>query len=398
MTSTPASHLKQQRELIDRLLAVIALATIVVAHFIGLSWAEEDVMPALQELLPDAQRFEAVSDNVFAGYRGAQIIGYVATGDAFGYGGTLEVAVAVDPQGKGDNFVVLEDRETPEYLLRVERDGFFDTLIGKSCQDAFRVGVDVDAITGATYTSEAIAKAVGKGCRQISTGGLGLSALNNSVKIKFGAPEITLILLYAAGYIGHRRGFKYTRLLRWITMIVGLVVLGFWFNRPLTIGHINQLLLGFWPDWHNNLYWYLLIGGILLVFTAENKNPYCEWFCPFGAAQECLGALGRAKVRSAEKFKDYLKWLQRGLAWLAIVLALIFRNPGISSYEVFSALFDQVGSTAQFALLGIVMMTSLFIRRPWCNYLCPLRPVTEFIQMARKWVISLWKIIVREIP
>lgn len=396
LNSVSAFNRRRHRELLDRVLAVIALATIVAAYFWGLSQAEEDVMPELQELLPDALRFEAISENVFAGYRGTHIIGYITTGDAFGYGGTIEVAVAVDPQGRVIDFVTIEERETPEYFLRVERGGFFDSLKGKSCQDSFRVGVDVDVISGATYTSEAIAKAVGKGCRQIASSELGLNISENSATVKFGAPEMALILLYAAGYIGHRRNFKYTRQLRWITMIAGLIILGFWFNRPLTIGNINQLLLGFWPDWQSNLYWYLLIGGILLIFTANNKNPYCEWFCPFGAAQECLGALGRAKARSAGKFKDFLKWLQRGLAWLAIVLALIFRNPGISSYEVFSAFFDQIGSTVQFALLGIVLMASLFIRRPWCNYLCPLRPVTEFIQMARRWVLSVWKKIVHE--
>ncbi len=396
MISIFALHRKRRREFIDRLLAIVALATIVMAYFLGLSQVKEDMMPELQELLPGAQRFEAISDNVFAGYRGTHIIGYITTGDAFGYGGKLELAVAVDPQGRVVNFAVIEERETPEYLIRVEREGFFDSLRGKSCQDSFRVGVDVDVITGATYTSEAIAKAVGKGCRQIASGELGLSASSDFATIKFGAPEIALILLYAAGYIGHRRNFKYTRQVRWMTMFAGLIVLGFWLNRPLTIGNINQLLLGFWPDWQNNLYWYLLIGGILLVFTADNKNPYCEWFCPFGAAQECLGVLGRAKARSAGKFKGYLRWIQRGLAWLAIVLALLFRNPSISSYEVFNALFDQVGSTVQFALLGIVLMTSLFVKRPWCNYLCPLRPVTEFIQMARRWILSLWKKIIHE--
>jgi NosR/NirI family nitrous oxide reductase transcriptional regulator len=130
---------------------------------------------------------------------------------------------------------------------------------------------------------------------------------------------------------------------------------------------------------------------VFLVLTADNKNPYCEWFCPFGATQECVGAIGRAKVRSPGKFRPYLKWLHRGLAWLAIVLALIFRDPGISSYEVFSAMFDGVGSTLTFAVLGIVLLASLVIKRPWCTYLCPLQPVSEFNLMIRMWIVELWE-------
>ncbi|HDD62487.1 MAG: hypothetical protein DRI65_05905 [Chloroflexota bacterium] len=54
-------------------------------------------------------------------------------------------------------------------------------------------------------------------------------------------------------------------------------------------------------QWQTNLYWYILVLGIIFVFSLDNKNPYCEWFCPFGAAQECMGSIGWAKVRSPGK-------------------------------------------------------------------------------------------------
>jgi polyferredoxin len=173
-------------------------------------------------------------------------------------------------------------------------------------------------------------------------------------------------------------------------MIVGMVVLGFMYNNPLTLSSINKFLMGFFPQWQTNLYWYILILGIILVFSVDNKNPYCEWFCPFGAAQECMGVIGGAKVRSPGKYRTFLKWLQRGLAWGAILIALLYRNPGITSFEIFGTLFDLVGSNFQFGLLGIVLIASLFIRRPWCTYLCPLHPVDEFIRMTRKWILGLW--------
>ena len=166
-----------------------------------------------------------------------------------------------------------------------------------------------------------------------------------SPNIQFGIPEISLIGLYVVGYFGHQRKFKYTKQARWLSMLVGMIVLGFIYTRPLTLSDISKFLLGFWPQWQTNLYWYLLIGGILFVFTVDNKNPYCEWFCPFGAAQECMGAIGGAKSRSTGSYKNILKWLQRGLAWLAILLALLFRNPGLTSYEIFGTLFDLKGST-----------------------------------------------------
>lgn len=386
------SNQKNNSQRTDRLIAVIALLPLVAAYIFGRAQVKADVLPDIQSLLPSAQRIEEISDTVYAGYSGEEVTGYVALGKATGYGGTLEVAVAVTPDGKVGDFVIVDHWETYSYFQSVEQSGLPETLIGKSCQDAFRVGEDVDAVSGATYTSEAIAMAVGKGCRDAMAGGMGEEAgAETAGNNPIGAPEIALALLFGVGFYGHRAKFKYTRQARWVSMITGLIVLGFWLNRPLTIGKINQILLGFWPAWQSNLYWYLLIGGVLLVLTIDSKNPYCDWFCPFGAAQECLGAVGRAKSRPAGRFKGGLKWLQRGLAWLAILLALIFQNPNIASYEVFGALFAQIGTSVSFALLAVVLIASLYLKRPWCNYLCPVRPVTDFIQMFRRWALELWK-------
>src|SRR5690606_31513938 len=110
-------------------------------------------------------------------------------------------------------------------------------------------------------------------------------------------------------------------------------------NAPLTLAYFTKAILGYWPQWQTNLYWYFLLGGILFVFTVDNKNPYCEWFCPFGAVQECLGAIGGAKTLTPRRHRAWLNWLQRGLALGAILLGVFFRNPGLSSYELFGTLF-----------------------------------------------------------
>ena len=173
-------------------------------------------------------------------------------------------------------------------------------------------------------------------------------------------------------------------------MLVGMGVLGFVYNRPLTLVFINKILLGFWPEWHLNLYWYILLAGIVLIIAVGKQSPYCEWFCPFGSAQECLGFIGGAKRRIPERSHILLRWFQRALALSAIVLALLYRNPSVSSYEVFGAFFHLIGSSFNFALLGVVLVAALFLKRPWCSYLCPLRPVTDFIRLVRDWIQELW--------
>ena len=168
-------------------------------------------------------------------------------------------------------------------------------------------------------------------------------------------------------------------------MIIGIGFLGFYLNKPFTLVLINKILLGFWPQWQLELYWYILLGGIVLITLIDNRNPYCEWFCPFGATQECIGIIGGAKVRVPDRIHNGLRWLQRFIALTAIVLAMIYRNPSLSSYEVFGAFFRLIGTNLLFVLLAVVLVAALFIRRPWCSYLCPLRPVTDFIRLIRNW-------------
>ncbi len=384
----------KKKLLLERLLGAAAVVTILAAWLVGASWAGAGVEPVLGQAYPGMTRFEKLSSGNFAAYASSSAqepAGYVAVGEANGYGGPLKAAVGVDLSGRVVGVAVVEDKETPSYFERVMQGDFVSRLIGKSYQDGFQLGEDVDGVSGATYTSRAIADAVLKGSREVAQGELGLPAPAEApIQVQFGLPEVTLIALFAVGYIGHRQNFKYKKHARWGSMLVGLLVLGFLYNSPLTLAYINKLLLGYWPPWQTGLYWYILIAGILFVFTVDNKNPYCEWFCPFGAAQECLGAVGGAKARAVGRAREPLIWLQRGLAWLAIVLALLFRSPGISSYEVFGTLFSLVGTTSQFILLGAVVLASLFIRRPWCGFLCPLRPVTDFIRLVRNWVFEVW--------
>jgi hypothetical protein len=379
----------------ERWLAVGAIVTILIAWFVGASLEASDIMPAIEAAWPEADRFESINGNTYAVYASNSpeaLVGYVSLGEAVGYGGPLTVAVGLDLEGNVVGTAVADHVETPSFFKRVIDADFIDQLQGKPYNDPFQLNEDLDNITGATYTSRALAAAALEGTQQIASQQLGLAVETPPPPdIIFGIPEITVLALYAVGYFAHQRKFKYKKQARWAMLLTGMIVLGFWFNLPLTISKINTFLLGFWPQWQTNLYWYFLIGGLFLVLTVDNKNAYCAWFCPFGAAQECMGAIGGAKLTGPRKYRRFFLWLQRGLAWAAIVIALLFRNPGISSYEVFGTLFSFTGSTVMFALLGIMLVMSLFVKRPWCNFLCPLDPVYDIIRLVRGWGMELWQ-------
>ncbi|MGD2245489.1 MAG: FMN-binding protein [Candidatus Aminicenantes bacterium] len=385
---------KKNAKRFERILAVLALVLLFIAWVSGTFRAEADLAPLLKKALPEANYFEPSSGGNYSAWKDeakSRLLGYVAVGTANGYGGELKVAVSVSLGGNVTGLSVVEHKETASFFQRVLRSQLSESLKGKPHSDSFMLGQDVDSVTGATYSSRALTDAVRRATRKVASRNLDFSIIPEPPPpVVFGFPEAVLIVLFAVGFVGRSRRFKHRKTIRWTSMLVGMGVLGFVYNRPLTLVFINKMLLGFWPEWRLNLYWYILLAGIVLIIAVGKKSPYCEWFCPFGSAQECLGIIGGAKKRIPERTHVLLRWFQRVLALSAIGLALFYRNPSVSSYEVFGAFFHLIGSSFNFALLGIVLVAALFLKRPWCSYLCPLRPVTDFIRLIRNWMQELW--------
>lgn len=381
----------QRQKKIERFLAALTIILIIAAWATGYRMQSADIEGSLLQAVPAAERIEKVRHGSYAAWKGDKLIAYIAVGEGSGYGGPMDIAVAVDPTGKISGMSVVNHRETPSWYKRVIENAFVSRVIGKSYSDTLRLGDDVDAVSGATYTSRGIVDAARNASRHIAA-----TQLNQAVppkeaeKIIFGLPEILLLALFILAIASQRVTFLKKKKLRWALMLTSMVMLGFVYTNLLTISLINKMLLGFWPDWHTHLYWYLLICGVLLTLIVSGKNSYCETFCPFGVAQECLGQVGGAKGVPIPRYQTLFKWMQRTLALAAVLIALIYRNPGISSYEIFGTLFDLKGNISQFFLLGLVILTSLFVFRPWCRYLCPIHPFEDFIKFLRNQVKGIW--------
>lgn len=395
--STQKSRIRERiREMkkLERTIALIALATVICAWVGGALRYKKDLIPFIKQALPSADEFKTLSSIMYAGFvhdeAGERTIGYVAIEAAPGYGGPLRIAVGVDLEGNIIGISIVEHKETLAYFQRVIRRKIPSSLVGKKFSDPLIPGDDVDTVSGATSTVNAITKSVHLASRRVAGKELNLPVPPEEKKpFKLGLPEIFLVVFFGIGFAGYWKKILSGKLVLWISRLTGLVVLGFIFNIPLTLVNVNSLLLGYWPSWKSHIFWYLIEGGVLLSVVSLGRSPYCEKFCPFGSTQECLGAIGGAKPRIPTQLRHRLSWIQRILAWAAILMALFFRNPGLSSYEVFGTLFDLTGTKFQFGLLAVILIASLFLKRPWCNYLCPLRAVTDYLKMIRGWITEL---------
>jgi len=119
----------------------------------------------------------------------------------------------------------------------------------------------------------------------------------------------------------------------------------------------------------------------IAVFLAILFGPViCGLVCPLGAVQEWFGKFGRKIFKRKfnnivpYKYDRYLRYLRYVvLIWVVYVTAttgkLIFQE-----YDPYFALFNFWSSevaVGSLIILGVTLLLSLIIERPWCKYACP---------------------------
>ena len=141
----------------------------------------------------------------------------------------------------------------------------------------------------------------------------------------------------------------------------------------------------------------LVLAGIVLLLSILFGPVFCGWVCPLGTVQEWVGKLGKKLFRRRYNYfvpaqlDNTLRYLRYGvLAWVLYVTAssgtLIFE-----AYDPYYALFNfwstEVAWSA-LAILGLILILSIFVQRPWCKYACPYGAVLGITNLFRVFSIK----------
>lgn len=140
---------------------------------------------------------------------------------------------------------------------------------------------------------------------------------------------------------------------------------------------------------HESAFVLMLIGFLLAILFGP---VFCGWVCPLGTVQEWVSALGKKLFRRRfnhfvpAKLDNYLRYLRYAvLAWVlymtAVTGTLIF-----STYDPYFALFNFWSSEVSITglvILGVTLLLSLFVERPWCKYACPYGAVLGLSNLFR---------------
>lgn len=366
------------------IIQLLAVLSLVAAYFIGFSLREKNELVNLQKHYPQGTWFKKVSTKplLFEVVHSSKNTNhhYVAIAKTHGYGGPLTVGTEVDPSGVVQRVLVIDHKETPAFIKKIQEHQFFEQFIGKKVSAPLKLGKDIDTVTGATVSSAAFSKTVRLGSHAIGTRILNLPIKEEKTKWSFGFKEGILLILYALVFLGVGRKI---RKLRYITLAAGCVFLGFYFNSAISLSNIAVIFLGYFPPVSEKLFWYLLVIGALLIILIYGKNLYCFWLCPFGAIQELTAKIGGVNIQLSKKTLKYAQYISYTLTWTALMIIFITANSSLGSYEPFATLFGLEGFGVQWYILPAVILGSFVLNRFWCRFFCPVGVVLRLTTKAR---------------
>ena len=137
----------------------------------------------------------------------------------------------------------------------------------------------------------------------------------------------------------------------------------------------------------------LIALGIFIVMVILANKFICSWGCQIGTLQDLIFRLNRDRKDSKGLFGQVkipfiISNSIRVLFFLSLILvAFIWAADIIGPIDPFKIYKPQVIGIAGGLFIGLILVSSLFVYRPWCHFFCPFGLVGW---MAEK--ISLFKI------
>lgn len=303
--------------------------------------------------------------------------------DVQGYGGPVPLKIHIK-DGRVAAVEAEPNAESPDFFNRAKE--LLNHWQNKSVDEA--LAEEVDAVSGATFSSRAIianmqrglayAKQHGQWGEDGSVGAADTSASHivgsedGSVgALETGASPIVALVVVLLGAVVPL--FYNNRRLHLVQLAVNVVVLGLWtgtfvsytlflriFSGGVSLSAIGALAAP------------LLMLIVALIYPlAGRSGHYCANVCPFGSAQELAGKLSRRKLRITPRILKLLSVL-RNLLW-GVLMALLLTGTCTAwiDYELFMAFLYSSASVWVTVLAALFLVLSVWVPRPYCRFVCP---------------------------
>lgn len=413
--------MKILNKILNYLIVITLIIIIVNAQVSESKSVSESALPKfnLTLSLQDVNKYYEEADsislediNFYYVYNDGNVIGTVMntspySDEIYGYNSVTPLNIFLDENERIIKVEMCKNKESRGYIKSVVESGFLDSWNDLTAEEAAMH--HVDAVSGSTYSSMAIAQSL-QTRMQLHSQQKGKSfSWDWSLFLRQVCVLIVTILATICFFMPKRKNLKNSEprslgalvTLRRIILLLSIVILGFWTNSLLS--------LSLFCNWLTNgvslaIQLPLLIIAVLSIILplVTKKSFYCQYLCPFGAAQEFVGLIKtkdeslkakdkglkskdesrKSSLIKANIYKVFSVIRKVTLLSLLIIFALGV-GLDLSIVEPFPIFnYQSIGfGVATFA--AVILILSIFIKKPWCNYFCPTGTLLESFRNLR---------------
>ena len=274
-----------------------------------------------------------------------------------GYAGPVPLDITVS-DGIVSKIEALPNVETPSFFKRVTP--LLDAWTGLPVAEAKEL--KVDAVSGATYSSNAVISNVNAGLDYYL--GINEQPSRQPMPLKLWvALAVTLIACILPLFVKN----KWYNLAQ---MIANIAVLGFWCGQFLDYTVMLRSLA------HGFAFPAALVVVVMLVaafiYPLFGKHQYyCTHVCPLGSAQQLVAQICNYKIHISARTLKALDWFRK-ILWAGLML-LLWADclTGWVDLELFQAFQFKSASWWIIGAALIFIVFSAIINRPYCRFVCP---------------------------
>lgn len=293
------------------------------------------------------------------------------TNDIKGYAGPIKLALVVSVSGRIHDVHYLGSDETPSYMDKIKDLKFYDQFRKMELQGDH----PVDAISGATLSTQAMARSINKLVEMSAEYPLAdmvdgkVSSFSTAAILSqtwlLHAAGLTLLFLFVA-----QRFWRKSRRVMMVFYAITVGYIGFYLNNSFTWISLLHPFMG--VSISMLLAWYV---ALVLLGVIWDNNSYCKHLCPFGNVQKLL--LRVLPWRMPMPFTARQLNASRFVLTLVLATGIFLGLRQWSSYELFPDLFSLDVMSLWFWAAMVVILASGFWPMLWCRALCPTGAVLD---------------------
>jgi len=279
---------------------ILLLTAVAIAGGAKFEWLKPSKEPVydlsdIQQPFPNASSFKTNSDKSLSVFdTNNQLIGYALISDELdahsqGYAGNVPILIAINNEKKVVGVFLLKNNETADYIEHVVDKHLLESWNGSDL-DTTLIATQVNAITGATRSSNAIVSNVQKTVSNY--------LLLEKQQIKISWPFVLqtvmsiLLILLSLNMVLRRKHKK----MYLYYLIAFLGIMGLWLKQMLSLEVFHNWLSHGLP-WQSNPVLIVILLLSIAMAVAGHKKYYCNFLCPMGALQVLTTKISPFKKR-----------------------------------------------------------------------------------------------------